>query len=67
MRLRSYTEASQHSGYCFLIVFFLQLLLSKKDAYDIVLEKLCSQLRKDQKAFISSLAGFCCKEGGKEG
>lgn len=67
MRLRCCTEASQHSGYFFLTVFFLQLILSKKDAYDTVLEKLCSQLIKDQKAFISSLASFCCKEGGKKG
>lgn len=62
MRLRCYTEASEHSGY-----FFLQLLLSKNDACSIVLEKLCSQLRKDQEAFLSSLASFCCKEGEKKG
>lgn len=67
MRLRCCTEASQHSGYFFLTVFFLELLLSKKDAYVTVLEKLRPQLRKDEKAFISSLASFCCKEGEKKG
>lgn len=63
MRLRCCTEASQHSGYVFLIVFHLQLLLSENDACGVVLDKLCPQLRKDQETFISSLASFCCKKG----
>lgn len=67
MRLRCCTEASQHSGYFFLIVFQLQLLLSENDTCGAVLEKWCPQLRKDQEAFKSSLASFCCKEGEKKG
>lgn len=61
MRLRHCT------GYFFLIVFHLQLLLSKNDACSIVLEKLRPQLRKDQEAFKSSLASFYCKDREKKG